>query len=413
MKAEPPMSDLTRRSWLAGSAASTSLLAAPAIRAQPAAIRVGMIQPMSGGLANYGLDGQPAFEHVIRRINAEGGIRRHGGAKIELVLADDASQPARSATEARRLIAQESVAMIVGTPTTPQFAAVAPIVDDAKVPTLSMWAGFSRSPVQYSTGLPYDRGYARTLVDFVDHLNRERRYGLKTAVLAHSNYETGQVIAGMLRQYLPALGVQVLGDVPLDTKAADLTPAMVRVRAMKPDLVIGLILPRDGVLLQQARYSLNYHEPVFVAPGFGDLSFWKDLGPEIGTKVLTRNLFALVGVSPETNVPAMQSLIGDFRSDPRVHLSTVAIQSAQGARVVQAALERAESPDRAGILAGLAAVELKRGDPGLYFACDSLRFAPDRLPAEAYAVIMQWSPERRQQVVYPAAFSTATARDRG
>lgn len=408
------MTHVTRRGLLQASAGAAASLAAPAVRSQPAAIRIGMIQPMSGGLANYGQDGQPAFEHVVRRINENGGIRRLGGAKLELVLADDASQPARSATEARRLITQEKVAMIVGTPTTPQFAAIAPVVEDAKTPTLSMWAGASRSPYQFSTGLPYDRGYARFMSEFVGYLNRERGYGLKSAVLAHSNYETGQIIAGLLRPYLAELDINVLGEVPLDTRAADLTPAMVRIRSMKPDLVIGLTLPRDGVLLQQARYSLNYHEPVFVAPGYGDLAFWKDLGPEIGAKVLTRNLFALVGVSPEANVPAMKSLIADLKADPRVRLSTIAIQSAQGARVVQAALENAVSGDQEAILAGLAGMNLKRGDPNLYFAIrESLRFAEDRLPAENYSVMMQWSPEQMQQVVYPTEFRTTEARNRG
>lgn len=408
------MTGMNRRRMIGASAAgAAAMLAAPHVRSEPAAIRIGMIQPMSGALANYGQDGQPAFQHVIRRINAEGGIRSLGGAKLELVLADDASQPARSATEARRLITQENVAMIVGTPTTPQYAAIAPVVDDARIPTLSLWAGASRSPYQFSTGLPYDRGYAKSMAEFVAFLNREQGYNLKTAVLSHSNYETGLVIAGLLRRYLTDLGITVVGEVPLDTRAPDLTPAIVRIRSMKPDLIIGLTLPRDGVLLQQARYSLNYHEPVFVSPGYGDLSFWKDLGPEIGTKVLTRNLFALVGVSPEANIPAMKSLIAGFRADPGVRVSTVAIQSAQGARVVQAALENAKSADREAILAGLAGMRLNRGDPNLYFAVPgSLRFAEDRLPAEPYAVMMQWSPEQVQQVIFPKEFGDGAVRPR-
>lgn len=403
----------TRRSVLGGLSASASLLAAPAVRSQPARIRIGLIQPMSGGLANYGQDGTPAFEHVVRRINEGGGIKALGGANIDLVLADDASQPARSATEARRLITQENVAMIVGTPTTPQYAALAPVVEDARVPAFSMWAGASRSPYQYSMGLPYDRGYAKFTAEFIGALNRDHGFGLKTAVLAHSNYETGQIVAGFLRTYLEAAGIKVLGEVPLDTKASDLTPAMVRVRAMKPDVVAGLILPRDGVLFQQARFTLNYHDPVFIAPGYGDLSFWRDLGPEMGKAVLNRNLFALVGVSPEANLPALRQLVGELKADPKVRLSTVALQTAQGARVVQAALEAAAGADREAIRSGLAAMALKRGDPNLYLACrDALRFADDRLPSEPYCVMMQWSPDQTQQVVYPPDFATAGPRAR-
>ncbi|WP_163048700.1 ABC transporter substrate-binding protein, partial [Acinetobacter pittii] len=77
-------------------------------------IKIGMIQPMSGNLSAYATEGQPVFDYVIRKINAEGGIKSLGGAKIEIVLADDASQPARTAAEARRLVTERQVSMLVG-----------------------------------------------------------------------------------------------------------------------------------------------------------------------------------------------------------------------------------------------------------------------------------------------------------
>ena len=264
-----------RRAFLAGTALAGLSLAVPAVaRAQGAqTVKIGMIQPMSGALSNYGQQGQPALDYVVKQINAGGGIKRFGGAAIELVLADDASQPARSATEARRLITQERVAMLMGTMTTPQSLAIGPVIDELKVPAVSIWAGTVRASHLYSLGLAFDLGYARPIADFAGWLNRERGYGLKTAVMAFSNYEAGQQVNGFLKTRLKAHGIEVIDEVPLDTRAQDLTPAMVRIRSRKPDLVAGLILPRDGVLLQQARHSLAVHEPVFLSPGYGDISF--------------------------------------------------------------------------------------------------------------------------------------------
>jgi hypothetical protein len=56
---------------------------------------------------------------------------------------------------------------------------------------------------------------------------------------------------------------------------------MVRIRSLKPDVVVGLVTPRDGILLHQARYNLNYHGSIFCGGtgGYSDLSLWKDLGP--------------------------------------------------------------------------------------------------------------------------------------
>ncbi len=104
---------MTRRTFgLGASAVLAGPIAAPFIRSAGAAepaIRIGMVNSMSGGLAAYAQEGQPAFEYIIKKINAEGGIKSKGGARIELVLADDTSQPARTAAEARRLITEEKV----------------------------------------------------------------------------------------------------------------------------------------------------------------------------------------------------------------------------------------------------------------------------------------------------------------
>ncbi|MGR9922022.1 hypothetical protein ACUOHO_26940, partial [Escherichia coli] len=90
---------------------------------------------------------------------------------------------------------------------------------------------------------------------------------------------------------LLAAGLQIIGEVPLDTKAQDQTAAMVRIRSFKPDVVTGLVTPRDGILLHQARFNLNYHDSLFVGGtgGYSDFSLWKELGQDIGASVLTRN----------------------------------------------------------------------------------------------------------------------------
>jgi ABC-type branched-subunit amino acid transport system substrate-binding protein len=110
---------ITRRTFgLGTSGLMLGSLAAPFVRRADAAgpvIRIGVINSMSGSLAAYAQEGQPAFEYIVKKINAEGGIKSKGGATIELLLADDTSQPARTAAEARRLITEEKVQMLTGT----------------------------------------------------------------------------------------------------------------------------------------------------------------------------------------------------------------------------------------------------------------------------------------------------------
>jgi branched-chain amino acid transport system substrate-binding protein len=202
---------VTRRTF--GIAASGLLLgpiAAPYIRkanAAGSAIRVGVVNSMSGGLAAYAQEGQPAFEYIIKKINGEGGIKSKGGAKIELVQADDTSQPARTATEARRLITEEKVQLLTGTILSAQMLALTPVLDELKVPTLSIWAGGSHSNYMFTLGYPYDRGYAQTMHDFVIFLRDANNFSIKTAVMGYSNYEAGQQVNQFLTQKLKVSGV--------------------------------------------------------------------------------------------------------------------------------------------------------------------------------------------------------------
>ncbi|HWV97847.1 MAG TPA: ABC transporter substrate-binding protein [Xanthobacteraceae bacterium] len=411
---------LTRREFAVGaSGVLFGSVAAPFVRRAGAAdstIRIGVVNSMSGGLAAYAQEGQPAFEYIIKKINAEGGIKSKGGAKIELVQADDTSQPARTATEARRLITEEKVHLLTGTILSAQMLALTPVLDELKMPTLSVWAGGARSNYMFTLGYPYDRGYAQTMHDFVVYLRDAEKFNIKTAVMGYSNYEAGQQVNKFLHEKLKASGIEIVGEAPLDIKAQDQTSAMVRIRSLKPDVVVGLVTPRDGILLHQARYNLNYHGSIFCGGtgGYSDLSLWKDLGPEIGKAVLTKNLFGMTGFSPGAKVDSMQKIIAELRDVAKLdRIGQGAIQYAQAGRVLQQVLETSASLDREALLDAFKKVNIPFGDPNLYVAKPKgLQFAEDRLLVDGSAMFIQWTADQQQQVVFPKEFAQAAPRPR-
>ncbi|MDE2362388.1 MAG: ABC transporter substrate-binding protein [Hyphomicrobiales bacterium] len=409
---------ITRRTFALG-ASTAAALAAPAVRrarADNAPIRIGVINSMSGGYAAYAQEGHPAFKYIIDKINAEGGVKSMGGAKIELVLADDTSQGARCATEARRLLTEEKVDLLTGTMLSPQMLAVSPVLDELQAPCLSVWAGGSRSPWLYSLGYDYDRGYAKTMADFAIWLRDKKGFALKTWMPCYSNYEAGQQVNTHLLKRMGDAGFQPVGEAALDTKAQDQTAAMIRIRAAKPDIALGLVTPRDGLLLHQARYNLNYHGSIFAGGtgGYSDLSLWRDLSPDIAKAVLTRNLFAMTGFSPAANVPSMQKIIAEFRDVAKLKLiGQSAMQSAQAARVIQRALEIAGTRDKKAVKEAFAKVEIKFGDADLYVAKPTgIKFADDRLLTDGSAFFVQWMEDKSQQVLYPEQFANAQPRPR-
>ena len=107
--------DAARRQALKALAAigvSSSL--AGAAWAQPKAVNVGVILPLSGANAQFGINSRQGIELVAEEVNAAGGLKGLGGAKINLVVADSTSAPANAATVAQRLIAENDCCAILG-----------------------------------------------------------------------------------------------------------------------------------------------------------------------------------------------------------------------------------------------------------------------------------------------------------
>ena len=103
----------TRRAALLGAAGVlTAPLAAPRIAgAQPAPIRLGILQPVTGALAQDGEYGRLGAELAINEINAAGGLRALGGARIQMVFGDARSNPEGGTAEVERMHGEGVVAV--------------------------------------------------------------------------------------------------------------------------------------------------------------------------------------------------------------------------------------------------------------------------------------------------------------
>src|SRR5262249_42290861 len=131
---------VTRRKAMAG--ATAALVGAPFVLrsgfAQRAAVNIGVIQPLSGANAQFGINSRNGIELVADAINAAGGIKALGGAKINLVVSDATSNPAAAATAAQRLITQNELTAIFGAFVSSLTLAVSEVTARADIPFLTM-----------------------------------------------------------------------------------------------------------------------------------------------------------------------------------------------------------------------------------------------------------------------------------
>jgi ABC-type branched-subunit amino acid transport system substrate-binding protein len=125
---------ISRRTFLkAGAgAALTSTLPMPAVLAADP-VRIGVVQPFSGGLELFGNQAKLGLDLAMGEINASGGIL---GRPLELAYEDDKTDPKTAVERTTSLVRREKVLAVSGPITSNNRDAMMPTLSRAKVPLL-------------------------------------------------------------------------------------------------------------------------------------------------------------------------------------------------------------------------------------------------------------------------------------
>ena len=133
--------DAVRRPLRSAVSSLAAVVAGVVLAAQPVGalaedITLGVIAGITGLGASYGRGIVQGAEMAVRDVNAAGGI---DGRKLKLLVADGASQPARSTLAMRRLVAAD-VALVVGGWGSPQVLANLDVAEQAGIPYIVVGA---------------------------------------------------------------------------------------------------------------------------------------------------------------------------------------------------------------------------------------------------------------------------------
>src|SRR5262245_40378115 len=249
---------LTRRRLLqttgmGAAAAATGLIGAPAVlRAQGAAVKLGVLHPVSGALSYSGQQGRLGAMIAIDEINAAGGIKALGGAKIEAVLGDAQSTPEGGNAEVEKMNSAGVAAVVGGYAssiclTASQTAARydLPYVVDVGVADNIMTRGL-KNTFRFGPGFGV---IAKTALDNLVTINDQGGKAAKTVMIVHEDSLFGSGLAKLLNAQLPERGFQVLETIPHPTPTRDFNNVVLKIKAQNPDLVIPANYYNEYVLL--------------------------------------------------------------------------------------------------------------------------------------------------------------------
>ncbi len=244
----------TRRQLIKTAAlGGVATIAMPAyLRAQTPAIKVGIIQPVTGALAQDGEFGRLGAEIALNEINAAGGIKSMGGAKLEMVFGDARSNPEAGTQEVEKLQA-EGVCAIVGGFASPICLATTqaaarynlPYIVDVGVSDQIVSRGLTNT-FRFAPGFGMVTGVA---LDNLVKLNDAAGKPAKTVVLVHEDGLFGSGLAKLMQTELPKRGFEILETIAHPTPARDMSNVALRIRSLNPDLVIPSSYYGEFVLL--------------------------------------------------------------------------------------------------------------------------------------------------------------------
>ncbi len=249
---------LSRRLILQAGAATAALGAPGLLLAQPKPIKIGLIHPVTGGLAYSGGQSRMGAQMAIDEINAAGGIRAMGGAKLEAALGDSQSRPEVGVSEVERLH-QEGVSAYVGCfssaialPATQAAAKYnTPFLIDVGVSDAIVSRGlknvFRLAP---GNGKCVDDAFAG-----LDGVNKAAGGIAKTAVIVHEDSEFGTSTAKLLQAKLASIGIEVKETLKHATPTRDFTNLVLRIKSVKPDIVIMSNYQNEYVLIARTMYQ--------------------------------------------------------------------------------------------------------------------------------------------------------------
>ena len=237
-------------------AAGVSLLvaalgSASAFAQQSGPIKIGLLVPLTGPLATPGIDMVDGFKLYWEQVG-----NTAGGRKVEYVIADTTCNPDQAITQARRLVHQEKVHIMVGPLCGHEGPAVAQVSKETGIPLVMDTAGadnvtkWDRTPTVVRTAVSASQiGHP-----FGDYLYKE--LGARNVTIIGQDYTWGhEVTLGFVQTY-KELGGKVAKLIwnPIGTK--DYGPTIASI-APESDAVVAVVVGADRIRLFEAWFGFG------------------------------------------------------------------------------------------------------------------------------------------------------------
>jgi len=216
-------------------------------------LKVGFISSQSGPVSSLGV---PYTKGILA---AEAFLPSVDGHKIQLFQLDDASDPSTSARNARKLINEDKVDVIIGTAGSPGSLAIAAVARETKTPLISIAnANLPGEEGAWMVTLPQP---APLMISAV--VEQMKKDGVKTVGYIGFSDAWGDLVYDALQKSAAAAGIKVQTNERFARADASVTGQVLKVIAQRPDAVLTGTSGTPGALPYLALAERGYKGKIY------------------------------------------------------------------------------------------------------------------------------------------------------
>ena len=254
---------MLRKHVLIGAATILSAVAATDAMSDQT-VRIGSVEPLTGGIAHLGKDNENGARLAVEEINAKG--LTIGGQKVTLVLdgQDDAADP-RQATQVAQKLVDDKVVAVVGHLNSGTSIPASKIYSDAGIVQISPSA---TNPVYTQQGFKTTFRVVATDAQQGPALaSYAQSKGVKTVAVVDDSTAYGQGLANEFEKKAKALGLKVTSHDATNDKAVDFRAILTKIKGENPDAIMyGGMDATGGPFAKQAK-QLGLRAKIFSGDG--------------------------------------------------------------------------------------------------------------------------------------------------
>ena len=327
----------------ATSAATAAMAAASMAPATGGTIRIGMIASLTGPYNPLGTYNRQAAELVVKQTNDAGGIN---GAKIELLVEDDQSNPAQGPIALKKLLSSKIVALI-GTVFSSTCLALYEDIEAAKLPTINMCATDSNVTPAIRPHVFMTPPTEATMVATV--LAYFKAEGKTKIAVLHDSTEYGATGWTILKAEAPKFGI-TLDENLYELTGMTFVPQLTKIKASDAQAVLSWGSGGPAVIITKEFRQLGLTVPLVFSAAQGSPLYLKPAGDAANGVVLVTGLGPVAGKLPDSNPSKALALKfdADFKAAYMVDPAEFAYNAHSGMTMMLNAIKKV-GPDSAKI----------------------------------------------------------------